>query len=505
VRAHERESDEAAPATKGPGAVSAAGGGVGLGGFDVVGLQRTVGNAPVSRLLQRHAAGIPPPVDEATAKAELETPPDTEGVPLVDEASKTKTSKKPVKPEPKTMDAAAAQTALQGAYGSVHTITSFTIVWLKDQNDAWAQYDKQNIGLTNPNTTPPSKWKKGDAKKLLPGLAGWADAPNSKVYLLKRTALPTATAHEMLHMNTAADFRDTCGEALNEGTTEHLAIKALNKAGIATSGSGVAVAYPDQVKMVQKVIKIVGEAALIDAYFNGAQKLVNAIDALEGPGAFAKLKGAGTLATGHADAVLKDKTPSDKINLINGHLNDPLPAADITAIGLIWDSNPADQPAIRNGLPGTPGVHAKVEGLVSSHLTKSTGATDADAIKKLADLPITDKPTLTSKVCPRIIELINGHITEAADPADMTAIDALVDLPVADKARILSATAVTYTNTISALLSKFVVKDEHLAAIERLAATKAADLATIGPAVAPKVEKLWFKAKKARAKAALKI
>jgi hypothetical protein len=498
----DHESEDPGPARTGvPGTVATGGTGTHLDPGGVLDLQRSAGNTAVARLIQRHAAGLPPPVDEATAKAELESPPDVEGMP-VDPAG-TKKGKKPVKAEPKTMDAATAQTALQNAYGSVHSITTFTIVWLKNQADAWAQYDKQNLGLMNPNTTPPSPWKKGDAKKLLPGLQGWADAPNSKVYLLKRSSLPTATAHEMLHMNTAADFRSTCGEAINEGTTEHLALKALKAAGVATSGSGVAVAYPDQVKMVQKLLGIVGEPALISAYFNGAQKLVDAVDALEGPGSFAKLKGAGNLATGHADAILKDKTFNDKIGLINGHLNDPPTAADITAIGAIWDSKPADQNAIRNGMPGIPGVHGKIESLAGAHLKDAMTPADADAIKKLSDLPVTDKAILTAKLNPRICELVKGHITEKADSVDMSAIDSLCDLPVADLPRIKAGAAVTYTNVITALLSKWRVTDDHVAAIQRLATTKAADLPAIGPAVSPKVDKIWSKKKKATVRAAL--
>jgi hypothetical protein len=477
-------------------------GGLGLDPSGLLSLQRTAGNAAVVRLIQRHPAGAAPPIDVAGARQELETPPDLAEAPVTPAGTKTK--KKPVKTQPKTMDAATAQAALQTAYGSTKAITTFTIVWLKNQADAWAQYDAQSIGLMNPNTTPPSPWKKGDAKKLLPGLVGWADAPNAKVYLLKTTDLPTATAHEMLHMNTAADFRGKVGEAINEGATEYLAIQALNKAGVKTSGKGIAVAYPDQEKMIEKLVSIIGEPALVNAYFNGAQSLIDAVDALEGPGSFAKLKDKGTLATGHADAVLKQKTFNDKINLIVGNLHDPPTDADVTAINAVWNSKPSDQALIRTGLPGIPGVTPTVEKLVQGHLKDTMTADDFEAIKKFLALPVTDAPALKTKCSPRIVELVKAKISKKADPADLAAIDKLCDSPLADLPAVKTGVCPEFIDAITKLLAGW-VSDSDVEAIKRLAASKAIDLGLVGTAVSPKVKKLWSKKQRNAVSAALGI
>ena len=92
----------------------------------------------------------------------------------------------------------------------------------------------------------------------------------------------------MLHLNTAAGFRGAVGETINEGTTEMLALKTLDVAGVpATPGVQ---AYPTQVGMVRKLAAFVGEDTLISAYFGGAATLTDAFEALAGKGSWATLK-----------------------------------------------------------------------------------------------------------------------------------------------------------------------------------------------------------------------
>jgi hypothetical protein len=116
-------------------------------------------------------------------------------------------------------------------------------------------------------------------------LDGFAD--KGTVYVNQTTTLATATAHEMLHNNTAAGFRAAVGETINEGSTEYLALKALKDSSIPLS---TGVAYPNEVAFVTKLIGLVTEATLISAYFGGANTLIDAFDKKQGTGKFASMK-----------------------------------------------------------------------------------------------------------------------------------------------------------------------------------------------------------------------
>ena len=96
------------------------------------------------------------------------------------------------------------------------------------------------------------------------------------VYVNGKTTLVTATVHEMLHLNTAADFRAKVGETFNEGTTEYLARKALKASGVTVPAT---TAYPDQIKLTELLIALVGEDILTKAYFEGVDSLVKAYEA----------------------------------------------------------------------------------------------------------------------------------------------------------------------------------------------------------------------------------
>jgi len=318
--------------------------------------QRTHGNAFVGRVLreqpggprvQRHPEGFTPSIDEAEAVAEIENSPEaasggggvataaaappagedeataaatqetasedqTEAAPAAETGPETAPAAAPdptPAPAPATptaMDLTKACEVLKKSYGTVKTIVPGSIVLLADRDATWAKYDEVTKGRTNPFTKQP--WKDGDAKNAYPGLDGFAD--KGTVYVNQKTRLATATAHEMLHNNTAAGFRAAVGETINEGSTEYLAIKALKAASISIA-SGTA--YPGEVGFVTKFIGVVGEDTLIKAYFGGAATLTDAFDAKQGKGQFAVMKPLAD-AKNYADAekLLKPPAPAPK-------------------------------------------------------------------------------------------------------------------------------------------------------------------------------------------------
>jgi hypothetical protein len=264
-------------------------------------LQRSHGNQFVARTLanrnvQRHPEGFEPSIDPEAAAQELaqpETPvAETESESTSEETEQAPTEaatkgEKPSAPaKPKAMSLAKAEEVLTASFGKVKKIVPGKIEILADREAIWKQYDENNKGRKNPyNEGKP--WKDGDAKKYIPGLDGFASASKGTVYVNAQTSLATATAHEVLHMNTAADFRKAVGETINEGATEYLAIKALKAAKVSIK-SGTA--YPGEVAFVTKLVAVVTESSLIAAYFGGAATLTGDYDKIKGAGAFDKLK-----------------------------------------------------------------------------------------------------------------------------------------------------------------------------------------------------------------------
>ncbi|NJN54639.1 MAG: hypothetical protein HC804_07700 [Anaerolineae bacterium] len=233
------------------------------------------------------------------------------------------------------MSLSQAQTVLQSSFGSVHTIVPGSIVLIDGRPALWARYDQINLGRTNAHVTPNRPWQNGDAQTYIPGLEGFAD--NGTVYVNKQSPLPTVTAHEMLHNNTAADFRGKVGETINEGSTEYLALKALNAAGIPTTGG--AVAYPTQVGIVRKLIDVVGESTLISAYFGGADSLIESYNTLQGWLGFALLKPAAeALNTAVTDILLTPPTTEQKVAIINSFLDGWVSDEDLDHIQMVVNS-----------------------------------------------------------------------------------------------------------------------------------------------------------------------
>ena len=138
-------------------------------------------------------------------------------------------------------------------------------------------------------------WKKGDCAKddAAAGVTTDGFAWKGIVYVNGKTTHVTATAHEILHNNVSAGFRNKVGQTFYEGTTETLARNALTPAGITDPA---VTAYPDQVKRTAKLQAVIGLPVLCDAYFSDADKLVKKHEELKGASTWATLKG-------HAEAL----------------------------------------------------------------------------------------------------------------------------------------------------------------------------------------------------------
>lgn len=333
-------------------------------------LQRMAGNDAVSRhlgqqvMVQRHPAGAGVSVNQGAVQSEITAPPPLTGpavAPAVGEtgAAPTPTPAGPTPtpaptgpaPAPATqtaMEVATAQTVLQTAYGRTHTIVPGNIILLADRAACWAKYDEINLGRHNPYTNAP--WVAGDAQRNIPGLEGFADSPT--IYVNRQTVLPTATAHEMLHINTASDFRGRVGETVNEGSTEHFAQAALTLAGVPVTGASGAEAYPAQRGVVDKLITLVTEATLQSAYFGGADGLINTFEELKGPGSWAPFKvAAEALNTAEVDRLVTTPAESLLVDRVNAIFNKWwVSDADIARLTEIYNRSGALKGAVRTAI-----------------------------------------------------------------------------------------------------------------------------------------------------------
>ena len=387
---------------------------------------------------QRHAPGDSPSIDKQAVAAELSgkaAPPRPGAAPAPAAAGPTPTpagggpgaaggGPAPAAPvSDKAMDYASAEAAVSAAYGKVKKITPAPIK-IVSKKELLEAYDndciKRGVKFTEADGTQ-RPWKKGDVSS---NIEGFAMVDGSAIYVQKDTVLPTATAHELLHVNTAADFRKMVGEAINEGTTEHLAIKAVRAAGLPTAGSTGAKAYPQQVGAVGKLIKVVGEAALIEAYFNGAESLVRAYEAIM-PHTFAELKGTGSLSVTHMAALLVPRTPTQKAAIVAGRLALApfLRTTDVAIINAVLDSDPSDVGTIK----GTVGP------MVEFAMRMVAIGRPIDVVQALAASPVVDPDTLRPTVAPLVTKRAHGYLEGWVSDGDLDNIETLYNLRIADK------------------------------------------------------------------------
>jgi hypothetical protein len=262
-------------------------------------LQRTAGNGAVARLIQRHPpdAELVPDVPEVNAEIQNPSSADlTDGKEGAGEGSHAggpvADSSKPAPSVPekgRTLKLPYGEKVLTDTFGSVakKKIVRGNIIVKNGEAEILAAYDEVNKGRNNKLTG--KAWVDGDAKKTFKDrglrLNGFADA--DKVWVDLETTDPTTTVHEMLHINTAAGFRAAVGEIVNEGMTERLAIKAMVAAGDSVTGSEAT--YTKERAFVDKLLTLVPEATAIHAYFNGADKLIDAYESVGGKGSWATL------------------------------------------------------------------------------------------------------------------------------------------------------------------------------------------------------------------------
>ena len=183
-----------------------------------------------------------------------------------------------------TMSTAFAQQAIADSFGEVAgDIVPGNITVVADQDALYAAYDQWCID--NGVTHNGSAWAAGDkaADDDAAGVRMNAFAepePGTNIWVDSTGTDPTATVHEMLHINTASGFRAAVGEIVNEGTTQRLAVKAVTDAGSSAAGSEFT--YQDEQEVVEALVDIVTEPTLISAYFGGAATLTSAYNTAKG-------------------------------------------------------------------------------------------------------------------------------------------------------------------------------------------------------------------------------
>ncbi len=255
-----------------------------------------------------------------------------------------------------TMTTAFAQQALTDAFGDVAgEIVPGNITVVPNIGALYAAYDQWCIDH-NVTKADGSAWQRGDAAaddaasgtrmnafaEPEPGTNIWVDASGTD---------PTATVHEMLHINTASGFRAAVGEIVNEGTTQRLAVRAVQTAGASVAGSENT--YQREQEVVQAIADLVGDDTVTSAYFGGAPTMIDPYNALtDDDTAWATLKA--LLDANDFDAaltLLRDMPSRISIAQINDLLSGWVSDSDLAGIQAIYDGASAPvKTAIRTAI-----------------------------------------------------------------------------------------------------------------------------------------------------------
>lgn len=107
------------------------------------------------------------------------------------------------------------------------------------------------------------KYGEGKYKEEGP-LEGYRDPATNEVFINKGEWVIDTAVHEILHNNSKPDVKREMGVNFNEGITEYLTQKAVSEVGYKPSSS-----YPDQLAVVRKLAKTVGDSTIEGAYFDG--------------------------------------------------------------------------------------------------------------------------------------------------------------------------------------------------------------------------------------------
>ncbi|MGD8857997.1 MAG: hypothetical protein PVG33_16800, partial [Chloroflexota bacterium] len=255
-----------------------------------------------------------------------------------------------------TMTTAFAQQALTDAFGDVAgEIVPGNITVVPNVGALYAAYDQWCIdhGVTKADG---SAWQRGDAAaddaasgtrmnafaEPEPGTNIWVDASGTD---------PTATVHEMLHINTASGFRAAVGEIVNEGTTQRLAVRAVQTAGASVAGSENT--YQREQEVVQAIADLVGDDTVTSAYFGGADTMIDRYNGLtDDDTAWATLKAlldANDFTA--ALTLLRDMPARISIAQINDLLSGWVSDSDLAGIQSIYEASSAPvKSAIRTAI-----------------------------------------------------------------------------------------------------------------------------------------------------------
>ena len=253
-----------------------------------------------------------------------------------------------------TLQTTFARNAIQTTFGRAaggRTFVTGNITIVADNAALCAQYDRIQIANGVVNRDTGVAWATGDKARWNQrrGFRTNAFAYNGNIWIDATQTDPTATVHEMLHVNTANSFLSTVGRVINEGTTQRFALRVVRNSGHSVAGSEHT--YVQEQGIVNRLVDIISEGILENAYFNNPQALVNTYESLMGASSFAVLKRtlndtpAGYTAAGR---ILRPPSAQTRIALINTLLDWWVSDTDLDHVERIYMSaNTSDRAAIR--------------------------------------------------------------------------------------------------------------------------------------------------------------
>ncbi len=160
------------------------------------------------------------------------------------------------------------------AEGHVHFLNA------ADYEKAAVIYGSRRI---NPNTG--KAFTEAEAKAFFKATEAFRDG--SEIYVNQAIGEPATVLHEAIHLFCDTRFRDKYKFNVNEGTTAYFSrvVSAEQKISLEQQ-------TPDERKAVEKLVGVVGQDKVADAYFNGKlTEMETAVDAAKGAGTFARWLG----------------------------------------------------------------------------------------------------------------------------------------------------------------------------------------------------------------------
>jgi hypothetical protein len=253
-----------------------------------------------------------------------------------------------------TMAVAFSQQALQDAFSGVagRDIIPGNITVVASRDELYAAYDQWCIDHNVTNSDTGVTWVAGDLarRNAARGLRTNAFAepePGTNIWVDASGTDPTATVHEMLHINTASGFRAAVGEIVNEGTTQRLAVRAVQATGSSVAGSENT--YQREQEVVEGIANIVGDEVVTSAYFNGADSMITTYEDRAGENTWTALKA--LLDARNFDtalALLRNSGSQARIRQINRLLEGWVSDTDLAGIEEIYtNSSTQEKEAIR--------------------------------------------------------------------------------------------------------------------------------------------------------------